>query len=159
MMRTTPWRRTTLHFTQIFRTELLTFTLYSLCSSGSRRPRTAAEPLILLQKSSKSQPSCPAAHDPPAGGVVGHQLDHHRLPGEDPQQARSPGDVGRDLRAPLGLQLDAEKRVGQALEDAAVDLEDVRPRLGAPLRHAPPSPLPLPGHTDRAGTGSRGRAG
>jgi hypothetical protein len=29
MMRTTPWRRTTLHFTQIFRTEDLTFTLYS----------------------------------------------------------------------------------------------------------------------------------
>jgi hypothetical protein len=27
MMRTTPWRRTTLHFTQIFRTDDLTFTL------------------------------------------------------------------------------------------------------------------------------------
>jgi hypothetical protein len=27
MMRTTPWRRTTLHLTQIFRTDDLTFTL------------------------------------------------------------------------------------------------------------------------------------
>jgi len=27
MMRTTPWRRTTLHFTQIFQTDDLTFTL------------------------------------------------------------------------------------------------------------------------------------
>jgi hypothetical protein len=53
-MRTTPWRRTTLHFTQIFRTELLTFTLSSL-DLGFRRPRILAEPLILQQKSSKSQ--------------------------------------------------------------------------------------------------------
>ena len=54
MMRTTPWRRTTLHFTQIFRTDDLTFTLSSL-DLGFRRPRILAEPLILQQKSSKSQ--------------------------------------------------------------------------------------------------------
>jgi hypothetical protein len=30
MIRTTPWRRTTLHFTQIFLTDDLTFTLSSL---------------------------------------------------------------------------------------------------------------------------------
>jgi hypothetical protein len=28
MMRTTPWRRTTLHFTQIFRTDDLTFMIW-----------------------------------------------------------------------------------------------------------------------------------
>jgi len=44
MMRTTPWRRTTLHFTQIFRTDDLTFTL--LRSSGGSRPTCRlAEPL------------------------------------------------------------------------------------------------------------------
>jgi len=44
MMRTTPWRRTTLHFTQIFRTELLTFTLFG-SSGGSHPPCGLAEPL------------------------------------------------------------------------------------------------------------------
>jgi len=32
MIRTTPWRRTTLHFTQIFLTDDLTFTVSSLRS-------------------------------------------------------------------------------------------------------------------------------
>src|SRR5216684_3139850 len=153
MMRTTPWRRTTLHFTQIFRTDDLTFTLSSLdlwfppaADPGGTTDSTA--------KVFEITASSPPPHDPPAGGVVGHQLDHDRLPGKDPQQARPSRDMGRDLLAPLRLQLDPEERVGQALEDTAVDLEDVRPRLGAALRHAPPSPLPLPAHTDRAGTGS-----
>jgi hypothetical protein len=36
MMRTTPWRRTTLHLTQIFRTDDLTFTpAFSLSRSGN----------------------------------------------------------------------------------------------------------------------------
>jgi hypothetical protein len=33
MMRTTPWRRTTLHLTQIFLTDDLTFTPYLLLSA------------------------------------------------------------------------------------------------------------------------------
>jgi len=44
MMRTTPWRRTTLHFTQIFRTDDLTFTLFG-SSGGTRPPCRLAEPL------------------------------------------------------------------------------------------------------------------
>ena len=35
MMRTTPWRRTTLHFTQIFLTDDLTFNCLSLSRSGN----------------------------------------------------------------------------------------------------------------------------
>jgi hypothetical protein len=53
MMRTTPWRRTTLHFTQIFRTDDLTFTFFG--SSGGFRPTCRlAEPLILHENHSKS---------------------------------------------------------------------------------------------------------
>jgi hypothetical protein len=39
MMRTTPCRRTTLHFTQIFRTDDLTFTADSLLASSLRARR------------------------------------------------------------------------------------------------------------------------
>ena len=42
MIRTTPWRRTTLHFTQIFFTDDLTFTMPFLYRRLTMRPRPAS---------------------------------------------------------------------------------------------------------------------
>jgi hypothetical protein len=54
MMRTTPWRRTTLHFTQIFRTDDLTFIVwrprYGLGIVQACAVHYLAEPLILHEK-------------------------------------------------------------------------------------------------------------
>ena len=58
MTRTTPARRTTLHLTQIFLTDDLTFTS------------------VLL----------PPPHDAAAPRVVGGELHHHRVPGPQPQK-------------------------------------------------------------------------
>src|SRR6185295_13572355 len=104
-------------------------------------------------------PSTAPAHDPAPSEVVGHQLHHDRLPGKEPQQARGPRDVGRDLLALLRLQLHAEERVREALDHASVHFQGLGAWLLAALRHAPPLPFPLPARRDTARTGSRGRGG
>src|SRR5258706_1884439 len=83
---TTPWRRTILHFTQIFLTDDLTFTFLPF-----------------------------PPHDAAPAQVVGHELHHHRVPRPQAQQGRAARHVGGHLAAALALQDDAIERVLQLL--------------------------------------------
>src|SRR5687767_9934050 len=157
MTRTTPARRTTLHLTQILRTDERTFMRPLLCRGAASRPRTPLAPPGGPGRRSPRSPldetdilSRLAADDPPPGGVVGHQLDDHGLPRQQPEQARSPRDVGGDRLPPLSFDLHAEQRVGERLDHPAGDLQRRTGALIRPhLRHAPPPRA-------RTGTGPTG---
>src|SRR5439155_24943069 len=109
MMRTTPCRRTTLHLTQILRTDDRTFT------------RSPARKLLILPWKEPGSEAPP--HDAAPSGVVGEELDHHRLAGEDAAQAGRPRDVGHDQGPAFGLELHAVEGVGQRLQHRARDLD------------------------------------
>src|SRR4051812_25202600 len=98
---TRPWRRITLHLSQIFLTLGWTFTSVALWVSSS---------LV-------------AVDDSAAGQVVRRQLHHYAVLGEDPDVvlAHLPADVCEDL-VPV-LQLDAKHRVRQGFDDPALDLD------------------------------------
>src|SRR5690242_19538966 len=98
---TRPWRRITLHLSQIFLTLGLTF--------------TGGGPFgwsLLV-----------AVDDPATGQVVGGELHHHAVLGEDPDVvlAHLAADVGEDL-VPVA-QLHAEHPIGEGLHDGALDLD------------------------------------
>src|SRR5512143_1815261 len=96
MTYTTPWRRTTLHLTQIFLTDDLTFT---------------------------KVPHSPLADDPAAGHVVGEELQDHGVARQQPEQARSAGHVSHRGPRGLALQRHPEEPVGQRLPHHSVHLE------------------------------------
>ena len=148
MMRTTPWRRTTLHFTQIFRTDDLTFTFRS-----SRFRSLQAGGTLIYTKTFQSTVTAAGRSGP--GRVVGHQLHHHRLPGQQPQQARRPRDVGRDLRPLLRLAAPPGTARWAALS-TTVAVHAPSARSGRPSGMRRRSVLPAV--RIRARTGSRARA-
>src|SRR3954452_8409715 len=100
---TRPWRRITLHLSQIFLTLGLTFMSSAL--SGS-----AGGLLVPVD-------------DPTPREVVRRELHHHAVLGEDPDVvlAHLAADVGQDL-VPVA-QLDPEHRVRESLDDGALDLD------------------------------------
>src|SRR6476659_6935028 len=95
---TRPWRRITLHLSQIFLTLGLTF----IAGLG---------PLLV------------AVDDATPGEVVRRELHHHAVLGEDPDVvlAHLAADVGQDLVTVA--QLDPEHRVRESLHDGALDLD------------------------------------
>jgi NhaP-type Na+/H+ or K+/H+ antiporter len=107
---TRPCRRITLHLSQIFLTLGLTFTSSILFS-------------VALPAAAGSAASLVAVDDAAAGQVVRRQLDHHPVLGEDPDVVLThlAADVCED---PVSvLQLHAEHRVRQGLDDPAFDLD------------------------------------
>src|SRR6476659_4461794 len=95
---TRPWRRITLHLSQIFLTLGLTF----IAGLG---------PLLV------------AVDDPTPGEVVRRELHHHAVLGEDPDVvlAHLAADVRENL-VPVA-QLHAEHRIGEGLHNGALDLD------------------------------------
>src|SRR6478609_5451229 len=100
---TRPWRRITLHLSQIFLTLGLTFTTGGPLRIGCR---------LLV-----------AVDDPTPGEVVGRELHHHAVLGEDPDVvlAHLAADVGENL-VPVA-ELHSEHRIGEGLHDGALDLD------------------------------------
>src|SRR4051794_12553210 len=105
MTRTTPSRRTTLHFTQIFRTDDRTFTMSSPSPGGNSNCNAGTL-------------SCSRtlSYYPATAGVVGGQLDHHPVPRPHPQEGSLGADVRGDLGSLLRLQLQPVQRVRQLLD-------------------------------------------
>src|SRR4051794_8435419 len=99
MTMTRPWRRITLHLSQIALTLGLTFT---------GRPFRG---WLLV-----------AVDDPTSSEVVRRELHHHAVLGEDPDVvlAHLAADVGEDLVAIA--QLDAEHGIGQGFRNGALEL-------------------------------------
>src|SRR6476469_1984035 len=99
---TRPWRRITLHLSQIFLTLGLTFTVSPFCSSR----------LLLV-----------AVDDATPREVVRRELHHHAVLVEDPDVvlAHLAADVGQDLVTVA--QLDPEHRVRESFDDGALDLD------------------------------------
>src|SRR3954451_10040319 len=99
---TRPWRRITLHLSQIGLTLGLTFM--------SALSRSAGRLLVPVD-------------DATPGEVVGRELHHHTVLGEDPDVVLThlAADVGENL-VPVA-QLHAEHRVGEGLHDGALDLD------------------------------------
>src|SRR6476660_8565141 len=106
MTRTRPWRRITLHFSQILLTLGRTF-IGASGWCGLRAGGAVAEEARLLV----------AVGDPATGEVVGCELDLNPIAGEDADvvHAHLAGDVREDLVAIF--ELDAEHGVGQRLDD------------------------------------------
>src|SRR5215212_2812556 len=113
---TRPWRRITLHLSQIFLTLGLTFT---------RRASLARSAGLLVP-----------VDDATPGQVVRRELHHHSVLGEDPDVVLThlAADVGEHLVS-VG-QLDPEHGVGEGLHDGALDLDHA-----FFLRHAPPQSI------------------
>src|SRR5215210_6166922 len=114
---TRPWRRITLHLSQIFLTLGLTF---KACLREVRRLRERLARTVAVER----RWSLVAVDDAPAVEVVGAELHHHAVLGQDPDVvlAHLPADVSEDL-VPVG-ELDPEERVGQSLDHGALDLDD-----------------------------------
>src|SRR3954463_14349917 len=127
---TPPWRRITLHLSQIFFTLGLTF----ICQPFLARSGSLLVPV----------------DEPAPGEVVRRELDHEVVLGEDPDVvlAHLAADVGEDLVAVA--QLDPEPRGRESLDDGALDLHHtfffrpVLPSGRCPLRlpstREPPGP-------------------
>src|SRR6478752_2241746 len=100
---TRPWRRITLHLSQIFLTLGLTFMASALSGSVG---------CLLV-----------AVDDPTSRKVVRRELHHDAVLGEDLDVvlAHLAADVGKDL-VPVA-QLDPEHRVRESLDDGALDLD------------------------------------
>src|SRR6185436_20804126 len=125
MTRTTPLRRTTLHFGQIRFTDERTFMFrlpFPFPSQGARRaplhktyllPTGPAHWAVLFQ----------AVHDPPAVEVVGRELHQHAIARQDADEmlAHLAGDVRQDLV--LVVELHPEHRVRERLDDRGLDLD------------------------------------
>src|SRR5689334_4800919 len=111
---TRPWRRITLHLSQIALTLGLTFTVQPFLARGR---------LSLV-----------AVDDATPGEVVRRQLHHHAVLGEDPDVvlAHLAADVGEHLVTVA--QLHTEHRIGQRFSDRALELDHA-----FFLRHAFPS--------------------
>src|SRR6476660_5075445 len=103
---TRPWRRITLHLSQIGLTLGLTFTKGPFPLQGS------SFGCLLV-----------AVDDPTSSEVVRRELHHHAVLGEDPDVvlAHLAADVGENL-VPVA-QLDAEHGIRQGLHDGALDLD------------------------------------
>src|SRR6201991_128160 len=123
---TRPWRRITLHLSQIALTLGLTFT-----------GRALSVGCLLV-----------AVDDPTSGEVVRRELHHDPVLGEDPDVvlAHLAADVGEHLVS-VG-QLDPEHGVGEGLHDGALDLDHaffLRHVLHNPLLVVYRRPANLPG--------------
>src|SRR6478735_8781990 len=103
---TRPWRRITLHLSQIGLTLGLTFT------KGPFPLQRSSFGCLLV-----------AVDDPTSREVVRRELHHHAVLGEDPDVvlAHLAADVGENL-VPVA-QLDAEHGIRQGLHDRALDLD------------------------------------
>src|SRR6476659_9660788 len=103
---TRPWRRITLHLSQIGLTLGLTFT------KGPFPLQRSSFGCLLV-----------AVDDPTSCEVVRRELHHHAVLGEDPDVvlAHLAADVGENL-VPVA-QLDAEHGIRQGLHDGALDLD------------------------------------
>src|SRR6476660_10209183 len=103
---TRPWRRITLHLSQIGLTLGLTFT------KGPFPLQRSSVGCLLV-----------AVDDPTSREVVRRELHHDAVLGEDPDVvlAHLAADVGKDL-VPVA-QLDPEHRVRESLDDGALDLD------------------------------------
>src|SRR4051794_25997439 len=126
---TRPWRRITLHLSQMGLTLGLTF-----MSGPWGLPGSAAGLLV-------------AVDDPTSGEVVRRELDHHAVLGEDPDVVlpHLAADVGEDL-VPVA-QLDPEHRVRESFDNRALDLDHaffLRHVLHNPCLAYMNSPLRLP---------------
>src|SRR4051794_31207746 len=110
---TRPWRRITLHLSQIGLTLGLTFIRRPFVSAGCPRPRETSRGRGLLVP----------VDDPTAGQVVRRELDDDPVLGEDADVVlpHLAADVGEDL-VPVA-QLDPEHRVRESLDDGAFDLD------------------------------------
>src|SRR3954447_5540654 len=109
MTMTRPWRRITLHLSQIGLTLGLTF---------------ISRPFGSLAVSARNGTGLPApVDDPTAGEVVRRDLDDDPVLREDPDVVlpHLAADVGEDL-VPVA-QLDPEHRVRESLDDGAFDLD------------------------------------
>src|SRR3954454_2972976 len=109
---TRPWRRITLHLSQIFLTLGLTFMM---------RPRGL--PARLVAPPVRDASLLVPVDDPTPGQVVRRELDDDPVLGEDPDVVLShlAADVGEDLVAVA--QLDPEHRVRESFDNCALDLD------------------------------------
>src|ERR1035437_1594962 len=137
MTRTTPARRITLHFEQIFLSDVRTFIAFSSCVSSSLVP----------------------VDDPPAAKVIRAQLHEHLVAGEDPDEvlAHLPGDVSQHLV--LVLQLDLEHRVRERFDDRRGHFDGVFLRHALSLPSSPSLLRPRPRTSPRRLPGTRGTQG
>src|SRR5687768_5003216 len=122
MIRTTPWRRTTLHLTQIFRTDDLTFTFFPWArGSRPRALQCPGETNILQQRGRLCHtcrvPSCPFPYHPAPREIEGHQLDLDLVSGQQPEEAARSRHVGGHHLAFLPQQLDLVERVREGFHD------------------------------------------
>ena len=111
---TRPCRRMTLHLSQIGLTLGLTFMSIFRSESAARVTRLARGEWVGVREHSGPQPRAllVAVDDATAGEVVGAELHHHAVLGEDPDVvlAHLAGDVGENLVTVA--QLDPEHRIG-----------------------------------------------
>src|SRR4051794_14767439 len=104
---TRPWRRITLHLSQMRLTLGLTFMSALSCSARLVRCGRVARSFVSVD-------------DPASGEVVGRQLHHHAVLGKDPDVVLThlAADVGQDLVTVA--QLDPEHCVRKSLDDGAL---------------------------------------